>query len=290
MSYSSPSPPSFADLGKTARDLFSKGFNYGLCKVESKTRANNGMEFTTTGSTNHESKKFTGTLETKHKWIEYGLTFGQKWNTDNQLSTELVIEDQLFKGLKLSFDTQFVPQTGKKSGKIKTELKRQYVHTNLDVDFDFAGPTVIGSAVMGYRGWMAGYQFAIDTSKTAKSFLSQTNFGLSYSTDDLTLHSAVDDGMEYHGSIFQKVNKNLEMGVLINWTAGAPDTRYSLAAKYCLDNDTTIRGKLNNASQFAVSYQQKIRDGVSLTLSSQIEGKTIGQGGHKFGLGLDFEG
>jgi len=41
-----------------------------------------------------------------------GLTFLEKWNTDNTLGTEITIEDQLVKGLKLSFDTHFAPQTG----------------------------------------------------------------------------------------------------------------------------------------------------------------------------------
>jgi len=38
----------------------------------------------------------------------------------------------------------------KKTGKIKTEYKREYVHTNCDIDFDFAGPTIHGAAVLGY--------------------------------------------------------------------------------------------------------------------------------------------
>jgi len=29
--------------------------------------------------------------------------------------------------------------------------------------------------------------------------------------------------------------------------------------------------------------------GVTLTLSTQVEGKNFNQGGHKFGIGLDFE-
>lgn len=41
-----------------------------------------------------------------------GLTFTEKWNTDNVLNTEITIEDQLAKGLKLAFDTSFAPQTG----------------------------------------------------------------------------------------------------------------------------------------------------------------------------------
>jgi len=37
----------------------------------------------------------------------------------------------------------------KKSGKIKTGYKMDYINLGCDVDFDFAGPTVHGSAVLG---------------------------------------------------------------------------------------------------------------------------------------------
>jgi len=86
----------------------------------------------------------------KYAYCFLGLTFTEKWNTDNTLATEITIEDQLVKGLKLSFDTQFAPQTGKKSGKIKTGYKQEYINANCDVDFDFAGPTINGAAVVGY--------------------------------------------------------------------------------------------------------------------------------------------
>jgi len=41
-----------------------------------------------------------------------GLTLVEKWNTDNNLATEISVEDQLVNGLKLSFDAVFAPQTG----------------------------------------------------------------------------------------------------------------------------------------------------------------------------------
>ena len=41
-----------------------------------------------------------------------GLTFTERWNTDNTLGTEIAIQDQIAKGLKLSFDSTFAPQTG----------------------------------------------------------------------------------------------------------------------------------------------------------------------------------
>lgn len=37
----------------------------------------------------------------------------------------------------------------KKSGKIKSAFKQDYVNLNCDVDFDFAGPTIHGAGVLG---------------------------------------------------------------------------------------------------------------------------------------------
>lgn len=279
-------PPSYGDLGKAARDLFSKGFNHGFYKLEVNTTTASGVSFKTTGSSNHDSGNISGGLETKYKLKDYGLTFVEKWNTDNTLGTEVTIEDQLAKGLKLSFDTQFAPQTGKKSGKIKSGYKQEYINANCDVDFDFAGPTVHGSAVLGYKGWLAGYQMSFDTSK---SKLTKNNFAVGYNASDFTLHTCVNDGSEFSGSYHQKITPDLESGVQLSWTSGSNATKLGIAAKYTPDGDSVIRAKINNSSQIGLAYQQKLRPGVTLTLSSLIEGKNFNQGGHKVGLGLELE-
>ena len=80
-------PPTYADLGKSARDVFTKGYGFGLIKLDLKTKSENGLEFTSSGSANTETTKVTGSLETKYRWTEYGLTFTEKWNTDNTLGT-----------------------------------------------------------------------------------------------------------------------------------------------------------------------------------------------------------
>lgn len=53
------------------------------------------QEFTSTGSANTETSKVAGSLETKYKWAEHGVTFTEKWNTDNTLGTEITVEDQV---------------------------------------------------------------------------------------------------------------------------------------------------------------------------------------------------
>uniref|UniRef100_A0A3B4CGN6 Non-selective voltage-gated ion channel VDAC2 n=1 Tax=Pygocentrus nattereri TaxID=42514 RepID=A0A3B4CGN6_PYGNA len=244
------------------------------------------MEFKTSGSSNIDTTKVNANLETKYKWDEYGLTFTEKWNTDNTLGTEITVEDQITKGLKLAFDTTFSPNTGKKSGKVKTAYKREFLNVGCDVDFDFAGPTIHAAGVLGYEGWLAGYQMTFDS---AKSKMTRNNFAIGYKTGDFQLHTNVNDGSEFGGSVYQKVNGNLETAVNLAWTAGNNSTRFGIAAKYQLDSSASISAKVNNSSLVGVGYTQTLRPGVKLTLSALVDGKSFNSGGHKLGLGLELE-
>uniref|UniRef100_A0A4X2KHL2 Non-selective voltage-gated ion channel VDAC1 n=1 Tax=Vombatus ursinus TaxID=29139 RepID=A0A4X2KHL2_VOMUR len=44
--------PTYAELGKSARDVFTKGYGFGLIKLDLKTKSENGLEFTSSGSSN----------------------------------------------------------------------------------------------------------------------------------------------------------------------------------------------------------------------------------------------
>merc|ERR1712080_642508 len=114
---------------------------------------------------------------------------------------------------------------------------------------------------------------------TSKSQLTKNNFAIGFSTGDLTLHTNVNDGQVFGGSVHQKVSKDLETAVNLGWTASRTRLASELAAN-ALDKDATIRAKINNSSQVGLGYQQKLRDGVTLTLSTLIDGKNFQAGGH----------
>lgn len=59
------------------------------------------QEFNTSGSSNTDTGKAAGSLETKYKMKELGLTFSQKWNTDNTLATEVTVEDQVCANIRV---------------------------------------------------------------------------------------------------------------------------------------------------------------------------------------------
>lgn len=279
-------PPAYSDLGKQARDVFNKGYHFGLWKLDVKTKTSSGVEFNTAGHSNQDNGKVFGSLETKYKVKEYGLNFSEKWNTDNILTSEVSIENQLVKGLKLSFDGSFAPQTGSKTGRFKTAYSHDKVRVDADVNVDLAGPLVNASGVFGYQGWLAGYQVAFDSQK---SKVTANNFAVGYSTGDFILHTNVNDGREFGGLIYQRCNDRLETAVQLSWASGSNATKFGLGAKYDLDKDACVRAKVNNQSQIGLGYQQKLRDGITLTLSTLIDGKSFNTGGHKIGVALELE-
>jgi len=139
---------------------------------------------------------------------------------------------------------------------------------------------------LGHQGCFAGYQYVYSTAKAA---LTKNNFAVGYKAKDFTLFGNINDGNELGASVYQRLNSRLETGVQLAWTAGTNQTRFALASKYQLDPTTALGVKVNNICQVGLSFQQVLRAGVKLTLSGLFEARNLNAGGHKVGLGLEFE-
>lgn len=55
----------------------------------------------------------------------------EKWTTDNILTTNIEIKDQIARGLKVNLDTHYVPQTDKRSAVLKTEWAGDLLKVNI---------------------------------------------------------------------------------------------------------------------------------------------------------------
>ncbi|KAG8234450.1 hypothetical protein J437_LFUL014196 [Ladona fulva] len=278
-------PPSYGDLGKAARDVFGSGYHFGLVKLELNTKTEDAINITAGATLNQESGRVFGSLETRYKVKDYGMVFTERWNTDNALSTEISVENKIAQGLKMSLDTTFVPHSGKKSGRVKTAFKHDSVALNMDMNLGRGGPVINGSTVFGYNGWLAGYQMSYDYTK---SKITKNNFAVGFTTNDFVVHSSVNDGEEYFASLYQQLKPNLETGIQIAWSAGSADTRFEIGCKYQVGPLASLRAKVDNSSRVGLAFQQKLSNGISMTMSALIDGKSFyGGGGHKLGMSLD---
>lgn len=62
-----------------------------------------------------------------------------------------------------------------------------------------------------------------------------------------------------------------------------------LGMRYNLEGDALIRAKINNKVEVGLGYQQKLREGISMSISTVIDGMNITDGNHKFGVGISLQ-
>lgn len=282
----SNNPPSFNDLGKAARDVFNKGFDYPKVKLSLKTKTSSGVEFDTSGSHDPSKGRTTGQVETKLKFEDHGVTFTESWNTSAEIDTELTYEPCKISGLKFTLGSSFFPSSGFRQAKLKANYRRDYLNAEGDVDMQSNGPTLRGSSVFMYNGWYAGYQVAYNTTA---SKLDANNVACGYQCPDFTVHSALTNVADCLASVHHKVSKKTEVGLMTTYNMQTSNVTLGLAGKYTLEDGANYRAKVNNQGQIGISYSQDIRAGVKLTLSGLLEGRNIQAGGHKLGLSIDFE-
>eukprot|EP01137_Pigoraptor_chileana_P014391 Opistho-2@68993 len=277
-------PAKFADLGKEAKDLFSKDYHFGDVKLELKSTTANGVEFVTGGTKNNKSGAIFGNLESKYKYGAHGITFTERWNTKNVLNTEVTVEDSIAKGLRLNLETSFAPNTGDKAAKVSAGFKQEHFHTTADFDV-FNGPVISGNAVVSFEGILAGYEasYNVDSGAVAKS-----TFALGYKGPDFTLHSNIDSG-KVSGSIFHRASSNVLAGAQFAWARGTSETTFAIGGHYTVDKDTFVKAKVDNKAQLGLSYTQVLRKGVKVTLSALVDGKNLNTDSHKLGLSLVLE-
>lgn len=275
-------PPSFSDIGKQSRDVFGKGYNFGVMKLEVKAKSSSGVEYTCSGNSPMESGAVSGTLETKYKCSDYGITMTEKWSTDNSLNTTIDVTDKVMPGLKLTLDGNFKPATGGLAGKFKTEYKHERLLCTTDMGLT-ASPVINMSASVGHGPWALGYSTAFDTGKAA---VVKNNLALGYSAGDMVCHVTANDAKMFGGGIYHKVRPGLETGVSVN-TSAAGNTDFGIGCKYDLGSDASIRAKVDNSSKVGLSYQQVLRPGITMTASVLMDATKLNQPGHKFGMSLE---
>jgi len=224
-----------------------------------------------------------GSLETKWSCKEQGLKLTEKWNTDNTINATVDYE-KLMPGLKLTLDGNFQPNSGDKAGKFKSEYKHDRILFNADMNLS-KSPVVNLAASMGHGPYALGYQTAFDTGKSA---LTKHNLALNYNAGDMILHCSSNDFKVFGGGIYLKNSSSLETGITCSSALGGA-SNFAIGCKYALDKDAAVRAKVDTNSQIGLSYQQKLRDGVTVTLSSNLDGTKLNQPGHKLGLCLEME-
>uniref|UniRef100_A0A915I878 Voltage-dependent anion-selective channel n=1 Tax=Romanomermis culicivorax TaxID=13658 RepID=A0A915I878_ROMCU len=278
--------------------------HFGFVKVDTTTKSGD-VEFKTNVAHNLSTAKMFGALDVKYRLPQYGTTITEKWNSDNVLSTELIVEDKIMKGMKLVMDSSYAPTIGlvakeklilnlsllkcvynissKRAGRVKCEYRHQEASINAEVNADgTGGPLFNGAAVVGRNGVYLGVSAGYDPSK---SKMTHHQVGIVAEKNDFGVHSYMLNNNEFGGNIYHKVNGDLELAANMSWMTGEQTTRFGVAAKYNVDKDTILRTKINNNSQLGVALTHAFKPSLKGTISAVVN---LNENSHKLGLGLEF--
>lgn len=121
----------FQDLGKSSNDLLGKDYPFNTTSLEIKTKAND-VSFKVAG--NNAGGAIVGDLEAKYGNKKHGFTLTNTWTTANVLKSQIELENQLAKGLKVDILSSLAPEKGTKSAVINAAFKQSGLHTRAALD------------------------------------------------------------------------------------------------------------------------------------------------------------
>ena len=122
------------DLGKSSNDLLGKDYYFHGASLEVKTNTPSGVSFKTSGTRDAKTQAINGEIEAKWSDRKHGLTVTEAWTTSNILRTQVELENQIAKGLKLDLTTSLLPDKGAKSAVLNAIYKQSGVHTRGALD------------------------------------------------------------------------------------------------------------------------------------------------------------
>lgn len=279
--------PAYSDIPKAANDLLGKDFPVGSTKLDVKTKAPNGVQFSVSGA-QASSGAVNGRLEAKYADIPNGLTLTQAWDTANLLDTKIEIQDQIAKGLKVDVNSRFVPDSAKgKSASVALAYKYPNLHCRAFVDV--LKRSFTGDVTVGHDGFVAGAEVGYDVPLGQISKYAAT---IGYSAAPYTVALQATSNLSvFAASYHHRVNPFVEASGKVTWDAKAAANAVGLeiGSKYTLDSVTYVKGKINNVGIAHLSYFQTLRPGVKLGLGLQLDTQRLNEPAHKVGLSMSFE-
>ncbi|KAJ1854792.1 Mitochondrial porin [Coemansia sp. RSA 1822] len=280
-------PPNYSDICKPVNDLFSKDYPFGALKLEVKTTTANGVSFTVNGAQDIKSGAIISELKTKYADKVNGLTYTESWNTANLVTGQVEIANKFAKGLKLELSGSSALSSTKRA--LRTKINYQQDNLFARVNVDALNPAVTADVTISRDGALAGAELAYDLNSGA---VTKTNSTLGFAGPDYMITMQGNNSLNmFQLAFYQRVTANVEAGARAVYDYKNPEGGVSaeLATKYVLDKDAYVKAKVDNSGRMGLSFTQKLRPGVKLSLAGLFDTTRLQENAHKMGAALTFE-
>ncbi|KAI5069294.1 hypothetical protein GOP47_0015595 [Adiantum capillus-veneris] len=271
-------PGLFSDLGKKARDLLNKDYNYDH-KLTFTTNTSAGVTFTTGGTLKGEA--MLGELTAKFQ--KENWTADVKFNSNSNVFTTITW-DEPTPGLKAILNLSYPDQ---KSGKAELQYKHEYAGVSSNVGLT-PSPLTEFSAVVGNNEIAVGGEVGFDT---AAGNVTKYNAGLSYTKPDFTAAFFLADKADtLKFSYLHTLSPltNTTVGAEIAHSISKDENTFTVGGLYTLDPLTVVKGRLSQNGKIAALIQHEWKPKSLVTLSGEVDSRALDKNA-KVGLALSLK-
>jgi len=269
-------PPFFADLGKSASDLFKKKFDYSNT-VATKNKTLSGLVFTTTGDLSTPNG-IAGTIKVNHSDKKYG-------KTEAEISTAGSAKGKVTLDTLLDGTVVHVSANNKPSGTVTAEYRQDFFAGTASYETSFFNKNKLnGSGVIGFDGLSVGGSVTFDL--MGGSDVEDYNVGAQYATRDYTAAIRTENKGEFiTGSYFLQVSPVHQIGASLNSNLVG-----QLATEYRVDARTSVKARADTNGVVDTAVEHRLANPkVLINFASQFQaGKNLTLAPSKFGVGLTF--
>ncbi|KAF6138457.1 hypothetical protein GIB67_022491 [Kingdonia uniflora] len=269
------SPAPFSDIGKQAKDLLTKDYNFDH-KFTLTMLSDAGMGLIATGV--KRDRLFVGDISTQYK--SGSTTVDVKVDIHSNVSTTVTVRE-IFPCTKAALSFK-IPDH--KSGKLDV----QYLHPHAAITSCIGltpTPFLEGSAAIGTKEFNLGGEVVFDTSTAS---FTKYNAGIGIVKPDFSASLILaDKGETLKASYIHTVNplKGATVAAEISHKLSTFDDSFTIGSSYALDPLTVVKTRFSDSGKVSALCQRQWRPKSLITFSAEYDPKFI-DAAPKFGLAL----
>ncbi|KAG1684130.1 hypothetical protein DVH05_011874 [Phytophthora capsici] len=275
----------YKDIAKTAENVLKDDYDFSR-KLKIKTKASNGVSFTTEGDM-ASNKAILAKLSGSFTHANSGVVFKKlQVTTHGRLISEAELPNVFTKGLKLTAKVEDGSIAKNAHAKRVGVFGWEYQQSNYSVNgaIDLGSSTVSKAAMYGFDNVLVGAQAAFNYNKSA---VVDHNVALSYRGNDFT--ATLQTKKKFNAlsaSFHHHLSHDTVYSALFNYDLKSGQNTLSVGGRYNADKLTTYAGKVESDGHVSLALVQKIRPFLALTTSAHVDVKNFDGDVHKFGIGL----
>ncbi|XP_059637283.1 mitochondrial outer membrane protein porin 4 [Cornus florida] len=269
-------PAPFSDIGKRAKDLLTKDYNFDN-KFTLSVPSSTGLGLTATGL--KRDQIFVGDISTQYK--SGNATVDLKVDTYSNVSTKVTVNDML-PLTKTAFSFS-IPDD--KSSKLDVQYLHHHAAISSSIGLNPA-PLLELSAALGTKDLTFGGEVGFDT---ASSSFTKYNTGISFNKTDFSVALMLaDKGQTLKASYIHTVNplNGTEVAAEMTHRFSTYRNSYTIGSSHAVDPYTKLKARFSDDGKVAMLCQREWRTKSFLTFSAEYDSKANNAAPAKLGLAL----